>query len=88
MDNKPKDNTAYILWPDECGKEAVDQDKIYQQLLYEYKMNEFEDYDDRAYQDAYESTGITAQMNTLIKRVDDKKKRVFKMLEYYHEDER
>jgi hypothetical protein len=71
---------AKILWPDEYSK-AIKQEKKYQELIKKYKnVNGLEDFESRAYEDVYKDDN---SYNSLLKRVDDKKKRMEKLFELF-----
>jgi hypothetical protein len=78
---------AGILWPDECVQSEVDQDLNYQLLVSRYRSEGAEDYDKKAYQEAYEATGKTSQRNKLFQRVAKGRNRMIEMFQYYQGDE-
>jgi hypothetical protein len=71
---------AKILWPDEYSK-ADKQENKYQELIKKYKnVNGLEDFQSRAYEDVYKDV---YSYNTLLKRVDEKKRRMEKLLDQF-----
>lgn len=82
---------AEILWPDEykkaCTNYEENRKEIYQELIDKYKKAGFEDFDEKAYVEAYgkdyENIEGESEMNRLLKRVEDKKSRMLTLLKMY-----